>query len=78
MAENEKMEVFPAIAERRTANNEQILHLALEIYDCIESLDRRLSDHINNDKEATKAIVEWLRDRNNKKRGLDGQRPNNR
>lgn len=62
-----KMEVFPSIAERRVANNEQILHLALEIYDRIESLDRRLSDHINNDKEATKAIVEWLRDRNNKK-----------
>ncbi len=64
MKKDKEMDVFPSIAERRVANNEQILHLALEIYDRIETLDRRLSDHINNDKEAIKSIVEWLQNNN--------------
>ena len=55
-----EMEIFPSIAERRVANNEQILHLALEIYSRITEIDQRLTEHINTDREAIATIIQWL------------------
>lgn len=54
------MDIFPSEVERRVPNNTQILHLALEICDRIEALDKRLSEHINTDKEAIRVIMDWL------------------